>query len=104
MGFADEKRWLLEVMREGTIVHQYRPVADEKNWLAQGWLGLTEAQRLVEATRGDQAQERALHGQSQLTVWIFAPRVEGLRWYIKFHRVGPRRVKFLSFHPSESES
>lgn len=104
MGFSEEKCWLLVVLEAGEIVHDFRGLDSDKNWLSDGRLNIEEACALVALTRGDQSESRPHHDKADLTVWIFKPVLKGKRWYIKFQRTAQGRAKFLSFHPSEEKS
>ena len=104
MGFSEEKRWLLVVLESGNLVHDFRGLNSDKNWLSDGRLSIEEACALVALTRGDQAESKPHHERAELIVWIFKPALDGKRWYIKFQRTAQGRAKFLSFHPSEEKS
>lgn len=101
MGFKEEKQWLLEMLKAGAVVHEFRGLDSEKNWLSDNRLSLEEAVTMVSAARGDQAECRQHHVVPGCNVWIFKVRMNGKDWYIKFHRTGQGRAKILSFHPSE---
>jgi len=103
MGFSDEKRWLLTALESGAIVHDFRGLDSDKNWLSDGRLTIVEACALVTLTRGDQAESKAHNERANLVVWILKPVQNGKRWYIKFQRTAQDRAKFISFHPSEEK-
>lgn len=104
MGFSEEKCWLLVVLEAGEIVHDFRGLDSDKNWLSDGRVSIEEACALVALTRGDQSESKPHHERTDLVVWIFKPVLKGKRWYIKFQRTAQGRAKFISFHPSEEKS
>ena len=101
MGLKKEKRWLLEALQTGLIVHEFRGLELDKNWLSDGRISKEAAIAMVSAVKGDQAASSPHHLKANCLIWIFTPKVKGTAWYIKFHRTAEGKAKFLSFHPRE---
>ena len=101
MGFKEEKSWLLDILKSGTIVHDFRGMDSDKNWLSDARLSTTQAIEIISLVKGDQSESRPHHFDPNRIIWIFKVTAQGCDWYIKFHRVDPTKAKFISFHPSE---
>lgn len=99
MGFNDEKRWVLDCLSDGKVVHEFRGLDSDKNWLADGRLTLAQVISLVKACPGKQAKCSPHHSRPELLIWVLEPVAAGVRWYLKFHRAPGDRVKFLPVHP-----
>lgn len=102
MGFQEDKRRMLECLRQGRVVHEGRSLQSTKNLLSSGELSETEALRILEAVRGQQAQLAAHHYDPEQLLWVLRPEVAGVRWYLKLYLSGEDLV-CLSFHPTEDQ-
>ncbi len=108
MGFKDAKRQFLEALREQRVSHEQRATQSERNWVASGRVSLDEAHAILSAARGGDSESAAHHLDPGIEIWIFKPKYEAKRWYVKgylideeFHLV---ELRLMSFHPSERSS
>lgn len=102
MGFRQAKSRLLTALGSGELTHESRSVQQLKNLLSTDELSLTEAIRIVSATRGGQADCNPHHFAPEIEVWIFKPVFEGQGWYVKFYDYDDQ-VVIISIHLQEDQ-
>ncbi|MCE7875385.1 hypothetical protein DYH09_34160 [bacterium CPR1] len=93
---------MLACLRQGRVVHEGRSLQGTKNLLSSGEVSETEALRILEAVRGQQAQQGVHHYEPEQPIWIMRPEVGGVRWYLKLYLSGENLV-CLSFHRAEEQ-
>ena len=105
MGFKDAKKKFIRALKNGEIQHESRDWG--KNWLAEDRIGLEEAVSILSQSRGqDSPGPTRHHFLTDVEVWIFNPRHNNERWYIKGYLLEEElhilELHLISFHPSES--
>ena len=104
MGFKDAKQKFLQALKSGEIQHESRDWG--KNWLAEDRISLEEAISILSQARGqDSPNPTRHHFEPDIEVWIFKPRYNNERWYIKGYWLEGElhilELHLISFHPSE---
>ena len=99
MGFSEDRKKMLEALRQGQVIHEQRSYQEDKNLLAVGRLSEDEAVLILRSVRGQQAEASVHHYDPGQRVWIMKPTIAGVRWYLKAY-LQEENVVFLSFHSS----
>ena len=105
MGFKDAKKKFIRALKDGEIQHESRDWG--KNWLAEDRIGLEEAVSILSQAQGQDSPGPTLHHfLADVEVWVFKPRHNNERWYIKGYLLEEElhilELHLISFHPSES--
>ncbi len=100
MAFTQAKRDLLAALATGTHAHEPREVLNEKNLLAVGDVSPEDVTRVVARASGKDYSASAHHWDKSVTVHLFEPVVEDVRWYIKvyFLQGAKQAAVFISVH------
>ena len=106
MGFKDAKEKFLQGLRDGVIQHESREWG--KNWVLEERISLEEAIDILSQARGqDCPKPTSHHFDSEIEVWVFKPRYNNDRWYVKGYWLEEElhllELYLISFHPSESK-
>ena len=97
MNFRSDKVKILKALRAGMVLHEDRSDQELKNLVDSGEVSLEIAYRIIESTRGTQAESSPHHFSKDVTVWIFKPKFNGTEWYVKCYLVD-EDLWILSFH------
>lgn len=100
VGLNSARKALIAALEAGDFQHEGRDTLSEKNLLAVGDMTETEVVRLLRRTRGDQYSSSCHDWDSETTVHVFRPEVDGERWYIKAYFLDPadKSAMFISVH------
>ena len=99
MGLKETRSKAIKCLEEGSAQAEERPDIEEKNLLKTGVVSAEEVITLLKYTRGDQYRTQA-HGVIEgITIHIFEPEKEQVRWHIKLYFIDPNCF-FISVHKS----
>ncbi|MFP5459347.1 MAG: hypothetical protein ACLGG7_11490 [Bacteriovoracia bacterium] len=99
MGLTDVRAQIVKYLRAGQYQHDTtrRGEIEEKNLLVTNVVSIVDVIQLILATKGHQYSSSRHHSDRTITVHIFKPLRNGVRWYIKCYVLEPN-VWFISVH------
>ena len=98
MKFAQARNKIKEKLASGDIQHEARKEIERKNKLSTGELSPEQVSKFLDFATPTTFDNTETHkDDSQITLYVFKPTVDGTKWYIKAYFIDPD-VWFISVH------